>query len=200
MIFEKHILDSNIFLYKKSIDTKLLNEIQSLESIKSKENIWSIASKGNILNTAHTYNKDILNLFVGDVVFPYSLNEYEINKQIFNIKEKINNHTFDAILDYSNIFEINIKKIKNWTICRQKNGSETHSDKDNDGSKHSYSILLLLNDNYSGGQLYFNNRIGNDSIHMSAGDILIYPSDETHIHYELPIISGIKYTAISYFN
>jgi predicted 2-oxoglutarate/Fe(II)-dependent dioxygenase YbiX len=59
--------------------------------------------------------------------------------------------------------------------------------------------VFALNNDYTGGQIQFENRIGNDLISMSAGEILIYPSNENYKHKELPVTNGTKYTAIAYF-
>jgi predicted 2-oxoglutarate/Fe(II)-dependent dioxygenase YbiX len=58
---------------------------------------------------------------------------------------------------------------------------------------------VVLNDNFSGGEFQFKDRVGNEKINLSFGDILIYPSNENYKYKELLVTSGIKYTAIAYF-
>lgn len=200
MIKEKLVLDENIILYKKDFNVDLYNIILSLSNIESAQNIWEIAYSNNLSNTKHIYDKSIINLPTGDFLFPESLNNLPFVKEMFNIKNILTDHVFECIIDYSQHYELILKKIKNWTLSKQNSGTISHDDMNMDGNRHNFSILVCINNNFDGGDIVFENRIGNESITMSVGDILIYPSNSKYNHYELDIVSGTKYTAISYFN
>lgn len=55
------------------------------------------------------------------------------------------------------------------------------------------SIIVSLNDEYSGGELYF---WENYNVKMSKGDILIFPSSFLFPHGVKKIISGVRYSAV----
>lgn len=200
MIDKINILDQNIVLYKKELNKDIYQNILKLSEVESDYNIWEIPSFSNLSNTKHVYNKNILNLPSGDFLFPENLNNTEIVKSFFNIKNSLTDHVFECMLEYSKHYEIILKKIKNWTVCSSKDETDFHDDLDMDGDKHRFSVLVCINDDFSGGDFLFKDRIGNESIPMSSGDVLIYPSNSNYIHKELQVLSGIKYTAISYFN
>lgn len=200
MFSEKQILDSKVFLYKNNIDNELINAIEKINTIESIHNVWEVASYGNIKNNEHVYEKKIINLPVGNVLYPVALNMTKINDHIFNIKNMLEDLFLPCILDYAYNNDIKIKKHKHFTVCAQDTNSLIHNDLDKDGDKYSTAALMLINDDFVGGDLYFENRIGNQSIKMHAGDIIIYPTNSQYPHYESPITDGIKYTAISYFN
>lgn len=200
MTVQANLLDEQIILYKKTFNIDIYENILKLSNIETDYNIWEVGSSNNLFNTKHVYDKNIINLPTGDFLFPENLNSLEFVKKLFYIKNLLLDHTFDSIIDYSKQYEIALKKIKNWTICSQKEETGNHDDMDMNGDRHNFSVLVCLNDNFVGGDIVFNNRIGNDPISMSSGDILIYPSNSKYLHKELAVTSGNKYTAISYFN
>lgn len=199
MSANKIVLDDKMILYKKSISDKIIKKIYDISTIESLEDIYTIASIGNIYNTDHIIGNTVIKLPDGDIPFPFP-NKNKLIEEIYEIKNLITIHSIDCISDYAEMFELKIKKIKPWTIAFEKNSISEHSDFDKSGEKHSYTILILLNNNYSGGQLIFKDRVGNDPIEMASGDVLIYPSNNDYIHYQLPVLSGNKIIAISYFN
>lgn len=200
MTIEKQILDEEIFLYKKNIDSSLLNKIYNIENIVSTKDVWSKGCSGNINNVEHLYGLNILRLPSGDFIDGSSyFSERKVFEMLYIIKDNLIKHSIDSIKDYCEHFELNIKNTKNWVIASNKNSITEHDDSNKDGILHSHSLMILLNDNYSGGGLFFKDRIGNSKVEMSAGDIIIYPSNANYQHYELPIVSGNKYFAMTFF-
>lgn len=197
---EKIIIDHNIILYKNIISNELIQLIKNIDKIESVNNVWQVAASGNVKNNEHTYNKNIINLTSGDILYPVSLNFSTVRESLANIKKIVIDSAIPCLDDYAKTYEIKIKKIKNWTICSQTSGTQIHNDLDKDGDKYSRSVMLLINDDFSGGEFIFKDRFGNEPIPMTSGDILIYPTGIGYEHYESEISSGIKYTAISYFN
>lgn len=55
------------------------------------------------------------------------------------------------------------------------------------------SIIVSLNDGYSGGELYF---WENHTVKMNKGDILIFPSSFLFPHGVKKIISGVRYSSV----
>lgn len=55
------------------------------------------------------------------------------------------------------------------------------------------SIIINLNDEYSGGELYF---WENHTVKMNKGDILIFPSSFLFPHGVKKIISGVRYSSV----
>lgn len=200
----KTFLDNFIILYSQNKNKNFIELLQAIDNEKSDKNLWNISSLNNVRDTNHTVNQKIIDLPVSSFYFLLLKNNLLINSGGQSIKKddlkyELNNYAFPFLYDYIKEYELLIKKIKNFTICEQIKGSDFHDDLDRDGKKHSHTIIIALNDNYVGGGIHFENRVGNKIISLSAGDVLIYPSNKNYKHKELEVTSGTKYTAIAYF-
>ena len=60
------------------------------------------------------------------------------------------------------------------------------------------SSVAYLNDDYDGGELWFNNL--DQTIIPQTGDIVICPSTFIYSHASLPVKSGVKYSAVTMFD
>ena len=200
------VLDNFIVLYSKNTNKNFVELLQKIEITPSAKNVWAISSLHNVEDTNHVVNQkiaDLLNyedpvLDILSVDFLKTNLEQSIKKN--NLKFEMQNYIFPFLYDYTKKYELSVKKIKNFTICEQIKSSDFHNDLDRYGvQKHFYTILVALNDDYVGGEIQFKNRIGNETIKLSAGDVLIYPANNNYAHRELEVTSGTKYTAIAYF-
>jgi len=87
----------------------------------------------------------------------------------------------------------------NFNLLKYQIGQEfkTHYD-DSQFTPRRISAVGFLNDNYQGGELYF------DSFKFIyepvAGDIVVFPSIFTYSHASLPITEGIKYSIVGWWN
>ena len=95
--------------------------------------------------------------------------------------------------------ELKIKGVKDWTLCLQKEPNIFHNNLDRDGSKNKYTIIIGLNSDYTGGEFYFKDRLGNEPVRIEQGDVLIFPSSNQYQHKEEEVISGKKYCLVGYF-
>jgi len=197
-------LDNKIFLYKNNNCLNFLLKIQSIENILIDKNVWEVSCKSNILDTDFTLDKKVLYLKsiscdltkIRDKSNPESKKYY---KEIYNLKHDINTYAFDFVKNYVDSLELNIKGLQDWAICIQKESNNFHNNIDRSGSKNKYTVVIALNDDYTGGEFYFENRVGNEPIRMSFGDVLIYPSNNNYRHKEAEVTSGVKYSAVGYF-
>lgn len=200
---KKNVLDNYVVLYSNNKPTDFVELIEKIELQESNDPVWYFSALNNINDTNHTINQKNIKLSIPDNLFSFISNSVSLKENILikknNLKYALNSYAFSFLSDYINDYELLIKKIKNWDIYEQINETEFHYDKNRDGRKHSYTILIALNDDYTGGEIVFENRIGNEHISMSKGDVLIYPSNAQYMHKELKVTSGKKYMAISYF-
>lgn len=200
---KKTVLDNFVILYSENDSKNFIDYLNKLENQVSIDNLWGFSSSKNINYTDHTIGQKILKLNIADNLFSFINNLVSIEEEVLikknNLKYELNSYSFPFLLDYINEYELLIKKIKNWDIYEQINETNFHYDQNRDGLKHSYTILIALNDGYDGGEITFENRVGNQNIKMSQGDVLIYPSNNKYLHKELKVTSGNKYVAIAYF-
>jgi hypothetical protein len=89
---------------------------------------------------------------------------------------------------------------KNYTIKKYDTGGNipAHTDRDHDKDFNTYdwTALVYLNDDYSGGELEFNN-LGH-TIKPTAGSIIFFPTDEVHTAHQ--VTSGNKYFIFFYIH
>jgi hypothetical protein len=200
---KKTVLDNFVILYSENNSKDFINYLNNLENQTSVDYLWGFSSLNNLSDTDHINNQKVLKLLTADNLYYFVNNSISIKEEVLikknNLKYELNNYSFTFLLDYINEYELSIKKIKNWTIYEQINETSFHYDQNRDGLKHSYTVLIALNDGYTGGEINFENRIGNENIKMARGDVLIYPSNNKYLHKELEVTSGNKYVAIAHF-
>lgn len=111
--------------------------------------------------------------------------------------KKINNTLKNAIIkassDYASFYNIDIGSLMPLSISKYSTGKSMgpHVDDYNDGDDPNISVVLYLNDDYEGGELYFKEQ--DIKIKPEAGSIVIFPSVEPYYHESLPVLSGTKY-------
>ena len=110
---------------------------------------------------------------------------------------RINNILKDAIIGasnhYSKIHGIDIGSLMPISISKYSTGKSMgpHVDDYGDGQDPNISVVLYLNDDYEGGEIYFKEQ--GIKIKPKAGSIVIFPSVAPYYHESLPVTSGIKY-------
>lgn len=113
------------------------------------------------------------------------------------IYEDAKNAQLDPVQHYSQGF--NLAPLTYWesfNFVKYGEGQhfQTHSD-------HGYSYICVLssvgylNDNYEGGELYFDKL--NLKIKPKAGDLYLFPSSYIYSHAAMPVTSGIKYSIVT---
>lgn len=195
-------LDSEIFIYRKPTNESFMEYINMLENIFIDKNVWEVSSKFNILDTDIVTNKKCT--YLKDNYFDKKETKNKVNldnsynKIIYNLKEKLLEHSFESIMHFIKYFDINSNKIKTWTVFCQNKETDFHFNQDRNKEKNNYVLLISLNDAL-GGEIEFKDRIGKEKIYMSKGDILIYPASSNYMHKEHASIVESKYYAVTYF-
>lgn len=90
-----------------------------------------------------------------------------------------------------------IEKDENWRCLKydKKDNYKAHAD-DGPGYYRRISVLIYLNDDYKGGELYFPYQ--DITLKPNAGDIVFFPSTFTHVHQAMPVKKGTKYVLVSW--
>lgn len=102
-----------------------------------------------------------------------------------------------AVKDYTKKY--NIGELRYWEAMNLvKYGPGEHFQEHHD---HGYSynctvsLVLYLNDNYEGGEIYF--RLQNLTVKPEAGDLFVFPSNFMYPHRAMPVIDGTKYSMVT---
>ena len=93
---------------------------------------------------------------------------------------------------------LNVNKDEGYTLLRYDEGDkfEIHVDEGCNTPKRSLSLIILLNDNFKGGELRFENFTPD----LGVGDVIIFPSNFMYPHSVERVTSGSRYSIVSWFS
>ena len=122
-----------------------------------------------------------------------SQNEFNNSKFDSFIIKTVRNAIVDCSEDYSKRYSLNIGKLAPLSISKYSEGigMGSHVDSYSETPKEVLSVVLYLNENYEGGELYFKNQ--NVKIKPESGSLIAFPSIDPYFHESLPVTFGIKY-------
>ena len=121
--------------------------------------------------------------------------DYEFKQLFYNVVRSIG----ICVDDYAKKYKLNLDYMEAVNFVKYSAGEYFggHSD-----HGHSYvctvSSVAYLNDEYEGGELYFEHL--DEKIKPEFGDIVVFPSTFIYKHAALPVLSGIKYSAVTMFD
>jgi len=182
-------LKDYLYLINDFLDQSTCKEITKKIS---KLNYWEKHSYYDpITNQCHSYSNDLSVIHALDIPEIRNINE----KLIYVIKSYINKLNFSWYSNFTNYTPIRLNKYDKNTEMK------IHCDHIHslfDGKHKGIPILTILgslNNNYKGGELImFNEQI----IELKAGNLLIFPSNFLYPHKVNQIISGTRYSYVSW--
>jgi predicted 2-oxoglutarate/Fe(II)-dependent dioxygenase YbiX len=121
------------------------------------------------------------------------LSDYEY----IDVYNKLYNPVLSASNHYADKHAIDIGTMAPLSLSRYFEGKTMGSHTESD-ERPTISVVMYLNDNYEGGELYF--REQGVTIKAKSGDIVIFPSKTPFFHESRPIISGTKYICPGFWN
>lgn len=203
---KRNILEDKIFYYENVIDNPydFISYIESLDSSlvdgESAINPWAKWRSSN--DPDHIFGEqkfiDVIKLVGNDNAQPQT--ESPMFEECLYIYNTINNAIVNASKDYESYHGMDIGQLAPLSISKYFPGAGmgSHVDDYNDGSNPTISVVLYLNDNYEGGNIYF--RVQDVDIKPSAGSLVIFPSHEPYYHESKTLISGYKYMTPGFWN
>lgn len=146
---------------------------------------------------------------VGENVVPGRRTNYDLsltNNAKFNEDLRIMNNQFldliySAALSYTGKFagDAGFHIVEPFNILKYQTGEEYKIHFDGLTSSHrSYSPILYLNDDYTGGELEFVHH--GIKIKPTAGMLAIFPSNFAYSHIAHPVITGTKYAIVTWLH
>ena len=219
--FPGYAPDNDILLYMKI--NELGNGIIYIEDAfpKHKEFIEAIEDTNNISSTIPDWSdwlnsQDAKQGSIKEIDWDFSLNKGNIfwprvqaNKDKNESRSKaydILNMIHEPLLDSLEVWheKTGIKKLdwisRNYTIKKYDAGKELHPhlDRNKDDKNHTFdwTALVYLNDDYTGGELYFNHL--DKTISPTAGSIIFFSTDE--LHTAKKVLTGNKYFLFFYIH
>ena len=174
------------------IDT--INEAVTLNDNKSIPLEWRQAMVGD--QQIYLDYRDCFDLKISENQVNILPDQYNNFKDMFFIlKDKLD----ECIKDYQRQYNIEMNYMEAINFVKYGEGQhfQIHSD-------HGFSYVcaissvVYLNDEYEGGELYFNNF--DIKFKPERGDIVLFPSSFIYSHASLPVSSGVKYSAVTMFD
>jgi predicted 2-oxoglutarate/Fe(II)-dependent dioxygenase YbiX len=117
----------------------------------------------------------------------------ETNERLISINKIIRNAIVNSSKDYANTHNIDLGYLTPISIAKYSTGKEmgSHVDSYEDGRSPVLSVVLYINDNYNGGELYFKGQ--EVLIKPTAGSLIAFPSVDPYYHQSMVVTKGLKY-------
>lgn len=178
-VFDKIVYYKNLFTDNLNIVDLIEEDELSATSKITKWNSWGPSDNKVV------YGKQ---KFIDNVS-----NEFTVSKFDSFIINTIKDAVIKCSQEYSERYSLDIGKLTPLSISKyfEGKGMGPHIDSYSDSPKEVLSIVLYLNNNYEGGELYFKNQ--NIKIKPEAGSLIAFPSVDPYFHESMPVLSGIKY-------
>lgn len=117
----------------------------------------------------------------------------ETNERLISINKIIRNAIVNSSKDYANTHNIDLGYLTPISIAKYSTGKEMgpHVDSYDDERSPVLSVVLYINDNYDGGELYFKGQ--EVLIKPTAGSLIAFPSVDPYYHQSKVVTKGLKY-------
>jgi len=117
----------------------------------------------------------------------------ETNERLTSINKKVRNAIVNSSKDYANEHNIDLGYLTPISIAKYSTGKEmgSHIDSYDDERSPVLSVVLYINDNYDGGELYFKEQ--EVLIKPTAGSLIAFPSVDPYYHQSMVVTKGLKY-------
>lgn len=119
----------------------------------------------------------------------------ENSEDLALIHDQVNSSLKSCLVDYCKTYHIKIEWIGAFNMVKYGPGDKfnIHSD-DGEPYRCTVSAVGYINDDYEGGELYFN--YFNLTYKPEAGDLILFPSTYVYSHASLPVKTGVKYATV----
>jgi hypothetical protein len=185
-----NILETNIYYYENVLENpkQLIKDIEALDLVSDETTPITKWKEWVAYQSDYSFGaqKTIL-----ESVFD---NKNIFYKESISIYNRINEAIVNVSLDYAKKHDdLNIGKLTPLSISKYNidRSMGPHVDSHDDDPLKTISVVLYLNDNYEGGQLYFKDQ--DILIKPKEGSIVVFPSKKPYFHESQTLISGTKY-------
>lgn len=187
---QRNILQKNIYYYENVIsDPKgLIEKIESIDHLLSAETGISKWADWTAYQSTYAFGRQKM------------IREHFFNKnhEAYDECRAIEKEITDAIMYASKDYEsmhpgLDIGILCPMSISKYFVGSEMgkHTDTHDDDQGKTISVVLYLNDDYTGGEIEFEDQ--SLFVKPTAGSIMVFPSRKPYFHASKRVLSGEKY-------
>jgi hypothetical protein len=191
-MYSLSVLDNQKIFYYTDVVTRpdlLINFIEELDLVKESHTSISPWSEWSASN-----NHEVLYGKTKFVNAPLEGNDLMLNRKVLYVINSLKSAALYCATNYALNLRINDIKIENsFRISKYNEGTSMgpHTDAYDEEDALAYSILVYLNDDYEGGEIFFPNQ--NILLKPQAGSLIIFPSCEPYVHQVKEITKGTRY-------
>lgn len=187
---KRNILEENIYYYENVIEDtdSLIKKIEELDEFVTEKSGISKWADWNAYQSDYAFGKQKM----------IRTELFDLKNDVDKESEKIYKTLYNAIYLVSKDYEsmhlgLDIGILCPMSISKYFVGSMMgpHVDCHDDDKGKTISVVLYLNDDYTGGELNFKDQ--SIKIKPTAGSIAVFPSRSPYFHESLPILTGEKY-------
>lgn len=107
-------------------------------------------------------------------------------------------HVDSCIWDYRNTYDLGLVGMNGWSVLKYSNDAEYHFHHDHSPeNQRVLSLVASLGDDCQGGELEF--PYFKTVLKLTAGSLVLFPSNFPYSHIAHPVTSGIKYSLVTWF-
>lgn len=190
--FTKKELAPGIWVYQNIFDNSL-EIIDNINKHYSAEFTEAMIANGKVNGGVNKQSRDC-SVVVINKTFKRESSEKDL------IYDTIVESMMTCMRDYTEFYNINLDDLicDSWQILRY--GKSQHFDSHaDDGIRYprTVSITAYLNDDYTGGEIYYKHF--NLNYKPTRGDILVFPSNYVNNHKVIPVEEGMRYAVVNWF-
>ncbi len=187
---KRTILEKNIFYYENVISdpADLIRKIEDIDHMLSAETGISKWADWTAYQSDYAFGKQKM---IREHLFNQSHEAYAESR---NIEKQITDSILSVSKDYESMHPgLDIGILCPMSISKYFVGSQMgkHTDTHDDDQGKTISVVLYLNDDYTGGEIEFEDQ--GIIVKPTAGSIVVFPSRKPYYHASKPVLSGEKY-------
>jgi len=172
------------------------NSLEIISHCSSEKNVKFVPATVLDAKTGKTYINNVRNTDSIGIT-----KNKEIDSYFKELDESCRGLVNSVVNSYKKLFKISeeILDKENYSLLRYNPGQYYHQHYDGGTeSARSISVLIYLNDEYSGGEIEFVNF--NEKFKPKAGTLILFPSNYAYGHIAHPVTSGTKYVIVTWLH
>ena len=184
-----------IALYENAIPAELCDKIISEYS---ETNLWKQQGAQGDTNSLH---RRVNGIYISGPDVKTTNDRKKIDEDIFQTMNTVVTKYITSFPLLNNYPLFNIEGDNGYTLLKYDQGDfyKIHTDQDlTKSNPRIISCVACLNDNYNGGEFSFLNK--KKTFELKKGSVLMFPSNFMFSHEVLPIISGTRYSIVTWFH
>lgn len=187
-----------IRIYKKLfLNYKNIIELFEESNKKSKNWFWKPSEQAIKLNEKQRSSLEMNLPVYKNNYSSLNLNDYE--KKLIIVSSDMQERILQHVTHYGNDFGLNISGKERPKVLKYQTGDFFKFHRDSHPlTPRSISTILYLNDEYSGGEIYF--RYFDFKYKPKFGDFIVFPSNYAYSHESMPITNGTKYAIVDFWS